>query len=112
MQKSIVITLDFGKIPEWAVRAKMRQLEDWLKVNKGKLPFDDLIIIPAPGDTKLYWLEGKIGDPKDIAEIERIRNEMKPILEIALEVKPNIVGYIDPLKQAVQDLAAYRRAKR
>lgn len=109
IMKNLVITLDFGRAPDWAVRAKQQQIGDWLQANKSQLSFDNIILLPSPGETKLFWLEGKVGDTKDEDEIKRIRDEMKPVLEIALGIKADTeVKYTAPVKNAIADLAAHR----
>ena len=110
--RNLVITLDFGTIPEWAITAKKRQISDWIEANKGKLPFDNLILLPSQGESKLYWLEGNVKNEKDITEIASLRDKLKPILEVALGLKADSGEYTNPLKKAMIELAAHRAKKK
>jgi hypothetical protein len=87
MKKTLILTFDASKMPDWHARAVSMQMADWLKTNKTLLPIEDLIILPATGSTKLYWLEGKLDNKDDIKSLEKIRDKIKPVLEVALEIK-------------------------
>jgi len=107
-KRNLIITLDFGNMPEWTVKAKNHQIAAWLDANKGQLPFDNLIILPSVGESKLYWLEGKIDNPVDFIVIKEIRDKLKPVLEIGLGVRVDTTGYINPHTLALEQLRAHR----
>jgi hypothetical protein len=85
--KTLVLTFDAAGMADWHARAISRQMADWLKTNKAILNIEHMIILPGTGDTKLYWLEGEVGNPDDIKSLEEIKNRIKPVLEVALEIK-------------------------
>lgn len=82
--KTLILTVDLSGAPEWQVIAMQKQMSAWLMKNKTLLPFENLIIFPVVGETKLYWLEGTI---EKIGTLEEIKDRIKPILEIALGLK-------------------------
>jgi len=83
--KNLVITIDAEKKNEWQIKAMGAQWGDWLKKNSDL--FDNVIILPSKGESKLYWLEGDVEDPKDLEEIEKMKDQFKPILGIDLAKK-------------------------
>jgi hypothetical protein len=107
--KNLVVALDYGRIPEWIVQAKNRQIADWVEANKKALPFDNLIILPSVGESRLYWLEGKVGDITDATILAEMRDKLKPVLEIALGITLDTKGYISPEKKAINELQAHRK---
>lgn len=83
--KNLVMTVNFGNTPSWAIAAKAKQLNDWLCKNKANLPFENIILMPdSTGDTRLYWLEGE-DIPKDRIQLEAIRDKIKPILNVVIQ---------------------------
>ena len=104
--KNLVLTVNFGKLPQWAVSAKAHQLADWLKPNQEILGINNIIIFPDAGETKLFWLDGKVDDPRDIEEIKKLSDKFKPILSAIINTK---LDEKDPgYKQAVEDLKQLR----
>lgn len=71
---------------DWQIKALQRQMADWLETNKTLKSFEDLIILPATGETRLYWLEGD-DTPENISSLEEIKARLKPVLEVALDIK-------------------------
>lgn len=106
---NLIITLDFGKLPDWVIKAKSMQINAWVEANRDKLPFENMILIPAPGESKVYWLEGKVDDPSDIKTLDEIRDRLKPILEAALKVKVDQSGYVNPIQQGMDELKEHRK---
>ena len=87
MNKTLVLPFDASNLPDWHVRAICRQMADWLQANKTLFPNENLVFIPGTGGTKLYWLEGECGSVDDISDLEEIRDRIKPVLEVALDIK-------------------------
>ena len=110
MKKNLVIALDFGNIPEWAISAKGRQIADWLEANKKELLLDNIIIMPSVGESRLYWLEGDVDSTTDLDTLRGMRDKLKPVLEIALGIKVDTTGYIDPKEIIKQELRKHRNA--
>lgn len=106
-KKTLILTFDLPNATTWQVKAKHDQLKDWLTVNKILKDHEDLIIMQAPGQTKLYWLEGTA---ENVKELEEIKDRITPILEVVLEVKAS-KSLINPLEKSLQDLRI-QRAKR
>lgn len=86
MEKTLILAVDFCGAQDWQITALQRQMSDWFTVNKTLLPIENLIILPTKGDTRLFWLEGD-GSPDAIKTLEEIKDRIKPVLEIALEIK-------------------------
>jgi hypothetical protein len=84
--KTLIITIDVTGLPEWHVTAITNQMAAWLDSHKAVLPVENLVILPAKGDTRLYWLEGDPDEIKDIKELEQIKDRIKPILSVFLNV--------------------------
>jgi hypothetical protein len=82
--KTLILTLDTTGLPEWHVAAITKQMADWLDSHKAILPVENLVILPAKGDTRLYWLEGDPDEIKDVKELEKIKDRLKPILSVFL----------------------------
>ena len=107
MRRTFILTVDLTKAPEWQVIALQRQMADWLEANPVLSSEDSLIILPAPGDTKLYWLEG---EAKDITELTHVRDRLRPVLEVSLDLKTNRLKLKDPnLDKQRRKLDAYLR---
>jgi len=85
--KNLLITIDFGNIPSFAIIAKSRQLSDWFKQNKAELGIDNVIIMPDAGSTKLYWLDGEIDNIDHRTKLEDVANKLSPILSAAINLK-------------------------
>ena len=105
--KNLVLTVNFGKLPPWAVSAKSHQLADWLKPNQEILGIKNIIIFPDTSETKLFWLDGDINNPQDVEEIKQLSNKFKPILSAIINTKiedKNDPGY----KKAMEDLKQLR----
>jgi hypothetical protein len=100
-RRTLILTIDFHDAPEWHIRAKQKQMADWIDQNKTLLPYEDLIILPAPGDTKLYWLEGK---NDDIKTLDNIKDKLLPVLSVSLDVSANKTD----IKLEVEKLKQYR----
>lgn len=99
-KRTLVLALDMQGGSDWQVNAMNRQMSDWITLNKTLLPIEDMIILPTSGETRLYWLEGKIDDDEDIKTLEQIKDRIKPILEIALGIKIDKEKlFKDPLKR-------------
>jgi hypothetical protein len=112
MKKTLILTVDFQGMPDWHVRAKNMQIGSWFEKNK-VLPKDtDIVIIPAQGDTKLYWLEGVINNIKDIKILDDIKEKLKPVLEVSLGLRPKPADLIDPFKDEVRKLIEHREQKK
>jgi hypothetical protein len=109
--RNLVVSLDFGKMPDWAIQAKNRQMADWVHANIKSLPFENLIILPSVGESRLYWLEGKIDDETDLQTIREMKDKLKPVLEIALGITIDSSGYIDPKTAAIEELKKHREEK-
>jgi hypothetical protein len=86
-KKTLILTIDLAGAPDWQRKAMQMQLSDWLQKNKTLLPIEDLVIMPANGETRLFWLEGNADDLKDVKTLEDIKDRIKPIMEIALGIK-------------------------
>ncbi len=106
-KRTLILSVDLGNSPEWHKIAIQRQLGDWLESNKALLPMEDIIIFCAPGDTKLYWLEGK-HDGNDIKTLEEIKDRIKPVLEVTLGGKPNVDKSSSAFTAAMQKLRSHR----
>jgi len=78
--KTLVLTFGFGKAPQWAVVAKIKQLSEWLNKHKTELGVDNFLLFQGTTDTKIFWLEGDINDIKDIKSLNDIRDKLKPVL--------------------------------
>lgn len=84
--KTLIITLDTTGLPDYHVSAITKQMADWLDSHKAILSVENLIIFPAKGDTRLYWLEGDPDEIKDIKELGKIKDRLKPILSVFLNI--------------------------
>jgi len=87
MKKTLVATIDATGVPEWTIRALMNQMKAWIDANRRTLPFEDILMMPMDGPSRLYWLEGEHGDPADEKALEEIRDRLKPLLEVALDLR-------------------------
>jgi len=105
MIKNLVLAVNLGEAPDWQIKAMTKQMGDWSEANKESLPFDNLIILPTTGDTRLYWLEGVIDNINDLETLESIKDKLEPILNIALDLK------IDRKKKYKDPYAKLRRIK-
>lgn len=85
--KNLLITIDFGNIPSFAITAKSRQLSDWFKQNKNELGIDNVIIVPDAGSTKLYWLDGEIDNIDHRTKLDDLAKRLSPILCAAIDMK-------------------------
>ena len=101
MQKrTLILTIDMKGGSDWQINAMTRQVSDWVRLNKTLLPIEDLIIVPASGETKLYWLEGELDDEDDIKTLDQVKDRIKPVLEVALGIKIDKGKlFKDPLKK-------------
>lgn len=109
-KKTLFLLIDLGNTPPWHRNALTRQMADWIQVNKAVLNFENLVILPTKGDTKLCWLEGKF-DETDKKQLEEIKDRLQPVLEIALDLKidrKHLYKEPSPLKKAIADLNARR----
>jgi len=108
-RRTLILTIDMAGVPEYMSRALSMQMADWLKVNKSVLPIEDLVIMPSKGDTKLYWLQGSVGDAKTL---EEIKDRIEPVLQVALNLKiDKDKKYKSPHKQ-IRDAFAKSRMRR
>jgi hypothetical protein len=105
MIKNLVLAVNLGDAPDWQIKAMTKQMGDWVEVNKELLPFENLIILPTTGDTRLYWLEGVVGSMGDLEALESIKDRLEPILNVALDLK------IDREKKYRDPYAKLRRIK-
>jgi hypothetical protein len=107
--KNIVLTVDFGKLPPWAIQAKSSQLADWLEKNKKDMPFDNIIILPDAGATQLYWLEGEINNNEHRLQLLKLRDRLKPVLcaIVDMDHPKEDPGY----KKAIGELKELRELK-
>ena len=87
MIKNLVLTVNLGGAPDCQINAMVKQMGDWVEANKELLPFENLIILPTTGDTRLYWLEGVVGNISDLGALESIKDKLEPILGVALDLK-------------------------
>lgn len=120
-KKTLILAVDVGdkNRSDWMVKAMQMQISDWFKRNDTILPSEDVIIMPTPGEMKIYWLEGDPEDVRDIEKIEEIKDRIKPVLEIAMGIKadpdkkfkhPKVAAPNEnKLKKAAQDLYDRRR---
>lgn len=86
MKKTLVLTIDLIGAQDWQIKALQLQMSDWLEINRAILPIENLIILPTKGDTRLFWLEGEHVH-KDIKILEEVKDRIKPVLEVALDIK-------------------------
>ena len=108
MKKNLLLSIDLTSIPSWQITAMQKQMKDWIETNKTLLPFENLIIFPTTGETKLYWLEGELNNPKDIKTLNEIKDRLQPILEVALDIKLNKGKFTDPYLKKIRNAAAKR----
>ena len=85
-KKTLILTIDLSGMPDWYAKACTMQMKDWFNANKIILPIENLIIMPANGPTKLYWLEGEHNE-QDTKTLEQIKDRIQPVLEVALDIK-------------------------
>lgn len=85
-KKNLVITVDTDKKNEWQIKALSMQMSDYLKANRSLFGADNIIILPASGETRLYWLEGDTDNPVDVSAIEKIKDRLKPVLEVSFGI--------------------------
>lgn len=85
IKKTLILTVEVAG-SEWQTKALSIQIRDWLNTNKTIMPIEDLIILPASGPTRLFWLEGE-QNTEDIKTLEQIKDRIKPVLECALDIK-------------------------
>lgn len=102
--KTLILTIDQQGQSEWSIKAKNRQFGDWLEANQSIMPCDNLIILSAPGDTRIYWLEGDQESIVDIKTLEQIKDKIKPVLEVAFGLKLKPVDMVDPFKEEINKL--------
>lgn len=86
IQRNLILTIDMQGAQDWQVRAIQAQMADWIKANKAVLSFENLVILPTTGDTRLYWLEGT-DDPIDVTILNEIKDRLEPVLQVALNLK-------------------------
>jgi hypothetical protein len=108
--KNLVLTLDFGNIPPWAIAAKSKQLQDWLSKYQNDLGVDNIILFTDSKQTALYWLDEEYDGQK---ALEEIKEKLRPILcaIINLDCKEDDPKYreaMDQLKE-LRDLQAARK---
>lgn len=84
--RTLILAIDLGDAPEYQKVAMQRQMADWVTVNKTLLRFENLIIMPITGETRLYWLEGAIGNENDEKTLIDIKERMLPVLSLALNL--------------------------
>lgn len=84
--KTLILAMDSKGAPSWVVNANCKQIVDWFKANKTIMPIENLIILPTDGETRLYWLEGDVENPEDVRTLEEIRDRIKPVLELSLDI--------------------------
>ena len=102
--KNLVLTINFGNIPSWAIHAKASQLNDWFKKNVKEMPFENIIIMPDTGTTALYWLEGDVKNPIDRQQLDELKKKLQPVLHAAIDddyskEDPQYKKAMDELKQ-------------
>lgn len=85
IKKTLILTVEVTS-SEWQTKALSMQIKDWLNANKTIMPIENLIILPANGPTRLYWLEGE-QNAEDIKTLEQIKDRIKPVLECAIDIK-------------------------
>jgi hypothetical protein len=85
--KTLILTFDATGMADWHARAVCRQMADWFKTNKAVFNNEHLVILPGTGETRLYWLEGEVSNPDDIKSLQEIKDRIKPVLEVALDIK-------------------------
>jgi hypothetical protein len=101
IKRTLVLTVDLTGGPDWQITAHQNQLAAWLEKNRAILPFEGLIILPVSGETKLYWLEGNPEDVGDVKTLDEIKNRIKPVMEVALDIKIDKKGlFKDPFKKS------------
>ena len=91
MTRTLILSVDMQGAPDLQRHALQMQMADWLKVNKTVLPFENLIILPAAGETRLFWLEGTA---TDIKTLEEIKDRLQPVLQVALDIKIDKEGLL------------------
>jgi len=107
--KNLILMVNFGDIPVWATRAKAQQLADWFKKYQKELGIDNFILMPDNHETKLFWLDGEINNPKDANEIKALADKFKPILSVIIDkVEEDDPGY----KKALEELKELRELKK
>ncbi len=107
--KTLIITIDVTGLPEWHVTAITKQMAAWLDSHKAVLPVENLVILPAKGDTRLYWLEGDPDEIKNVKELEQIKDRIKPILSVFLNV--GLKKEQDKFSDALERLKNLRKKK-
>lgn len=86
MEKTLILTYDASGMPDWEARAISRQMADWLESNKTLFKNENLILLPATGSTRLFWLEGA-ATQEDIKTLDEVKDRITPVLEVALDLK-------------------------
>lgn len=100
IKRTLVLTVDLTGGPDWQITAHQKQLGAWFDKNRAVLPFEGLVILPVPGETKLYWLEGDPESAEDVKTLEEIKDRIKPVMEVALDIKIDKKGlFTDPFKK-------------
>jgi hypothetical protein len=108
--KNLVLTLDFGNIPQWAITAKSKQLQDWLTKYQKDLGIDNIIVFTDSKQTALYWLDEEYDGQKTL---EELKEKLRPILCALInlgckEDDPKYKEAISQLKE-LRDLQAARQ---
>lgn len=98
--KTLILAVDIGKAKkdDVEVRAMQMQLSDYFRMNKTILGTENIIIFPIAGEMKLFWLEGDLENPKDIKDLEEIKDRIRPVLETSLGIR-NHAGIKKPKKK-------------
>jgi hypothetical protein len=108
--KNLVLTLDFGNIPQWAIAAKSKQLQDWLTKYQKDLGVDNIIVFTDSKQTALYWLDEEYDGQKTL---EELKEKLRPILcaIVNLDCKEDDPKYQEAMKQLqeLRDLQAARQ---
>lgn len=107
MKRDLILTIDLTGVPTWQEHAMQRQMGDWIQANKAILPFENLIIMPTKGETRLYWLDGHLDDPHAIKTLEEIKERIQPVLSVALDLKlDRDKKYKNPYAKKIRDAIA------
>jgi hypothetical protein len=88
MKKTLILAIDVGDLKnDWEVKAMSMQVSDYFEKNKTILDVENVFLFPIEGDMKLFWLEGDPDSVKDVKDLEKIRDRLEPVLEVALGIK-------------------------
>ena len=104
MKRTLILTID-AQLPDWQLKARNQQIADWIKTNKSVLPNENLIILPIPGESKLYWLEGE-QTIEDIKTLDQIRDRIKLVLEASLGIDTKL---FDPYEVELKQLKRHKQ---